>query len=80
MIHTAATHQGFSRHYICIYNAEIYITCLWHQRINGREALIGEWEELNKETYVCNVCYKTTSRCTSARNSKVINLQRKGKI
>ena len=24
--------------------------------INGKEVLMGDWEELNKETYVCNVC------------------------
>ena len=23
--------------------------------ISGKEALTGDWEELNKETYVCNV-------------------------
>ena len=33
--------------------------------INWKEALIGDWEELNEETYVCNACYKTTSRFTS---------------
>ena len=33
--------------------------------INRKEALTGDWEELNKETYVGNVCYKTTSRFTS---------------
>ena len=24
--------------------------------INGKEALTGDWEELNEETFVCNVC------------------------
>ena len=35
---------------------------------------LGDWEELNKETYVCNVCYKTTSRCSFACKYKLINL------
>ena len=42
--------------------------------INGKEALTGDWEELNKETYVCNICYKTTSRFTSPCKYKLINL------
>ena len=32
---------------------------------------LGDWEELNKETYVCNVCYKTASRCSFARKYKL---------
>ena len=40
--------------------------------INGTEALTGDWKELNKETYVCNPCYKTTSRFTSVRIYKLI--------
>ena len=37
-------------HYIklCVYWVKTYV-------INGKEALTGDWEELNKEKYVCNV-------------------------
>ena len=30
--------------------------------INAKEALIGDWEEVNKETNPCDVCSKITSR------------------
>ena len=31
---------------------------------NGKEALTGDWEKLNKETHVCSVCLQ--NRFTSA--------------
>ena len=36
-------------------------SCAWDQNlgINGIEALTGDWEELNKEIYVCNVCLQS---------------------
>ena len=27
--------------------------------IKGKEALTGDWKELNKETYVCNICLQS---------------------
>ena len=39
---------------------EIFIA-LFHG-INGKEALTGDWEELNKETYVCNIFLKNNSK------------------
>ena len=41
--------------------------------IKGKEALTGDWEELNKETYVIYV-YKTTQKLTSACKYKLIKL------
>ena len=30
--------------------------------INGKEAPTGDWEELNKETYLCNACLPNNSK------------------
>ena len=50
--------------------------------INEKKALTGDWEELNKETYICNqgnIIYVTITKqlqtsTTSARKFKLINL------
>lgn len=41
--------------------------------IKVKEALTGDWKELNKETYVFYV-YNTTSRFISSRKYKLIKL------
>ena len=41
--------------------------------IKGKEAIIGDWKELNKHMYVMYV-YKTTSGFTSAHNYKLTKL------
>ena len=41
--------------------------------INGKEALTGDWEELNKKN-ICMHVYKTTWRFTSAHEYKLIKL------
>ena len=57
---------------------QLFLFCCVHglktYGINGKEVLRGDWEELNKKTYICNVCYQTTSRFTSASKYKLINL------
>ena len=57
----------------------MYIKTYWVKTygIKEMEVLTGDWEDLNKETYACNVCLQnvfTTSRFTSARKHKPINL------
>ena len=42
--------------------------------INGKEALTGDWEELNEETCVCNVCLQNNFKvyfCTEIWTNKI---------
>ena len=42
---------------IYVYYIKLRVHGLKTYGINGKEALTGDWEELNKKTFVCNVFY-----------------------
>ena len=73
--HFVASLQSDS--YICIYHKSyIYIIklCVHGVKtydIKGKEALTGDWKELNKETHYVMYVYKTTLRFTSAHKYKL---------
>ena len=48
-----------------------------NQREGSTEALIGDWKELNTETYVCNVCLQNSFKihfCTQIQTTKIAYL------